>query len=411
MDRTLKLAARLGIRHALAMEVRGKRKRQNVTRNGLHRCIFEGHPEGRGGDGGEDALPCAAERLLGEFLRDESCRSPLLLFCQYDGGVHCLFWAHAIAPLLLSCLRFPPLATQDQVVVVLQSGALVGLSTEDGHALWSQPGGSVIAPAFAPVELEDQVLLAFNDGQIVRLSRDGKVTLRIKPNGLVSSPILVRDGEPIFGLSSGQLVGWDVKENRARWTVPFKGVPARIAPAAGGRLLVVTDRGKIVLIEVEGGKVAWEASAGERVVDGPTEFGELTVVRTVDHRLVTIDRKGSVASRRALQPPHQAGLFPAGGSVVLLEEEPGGGTQIVELDPASSRETARRTVPYSATQVLDLEGSIGLVLRGGELLKLETRSQRPEWGYRPRTGKVTSGTSRAGRIYLSVDSGEIAAFR
>jgi len=333
----------------------------------------------------------------------------------HDGGpvrLYILNRKPAWTASLGSPVRFGPVISKDFVLVVLENGALTARSREDGSQRWTQSCGNVVMPIAAPLETGGRILLALNDGQILSFSRSGELEQRMKPQGLISSPLAsLEGGSVLYGTTNGTLAIWRPLEGISSIPLPVRSAPVRIRAIRPERVFLCTEKGKVVLVDSAAGRIVWETSLEEKAATAPSEAGGAVIVETLDKKLLAIDgRTGAILWRRTLPPPQAAAILEEDKRVVIAEDDPSGGTDLVEIDPLSGKEAARSALASRITSLKAFQRSLSAVTTGGVVLFLDVPGLKPLWGWKPAKGRATSWTGDGDRVFLATDSGEITAF-
>jgi outer membrane protein assembly factor BamB len=181
-------------------------------------------------------------------------------------------------------------------VLAYTSEALLGLAADDGRLLWRFPiKTSLGRHAAAPVAVDDLVLVSSQDAGLhgLRVARTGEAWT-VEPAWIskqatvnFSSPIVI--GKQLYALGRSKLVCVEIATGEIRWAQErFSGEPLwkdyTSLIAMGDRFLVLTDKGKLLL-------VAAEPAAFRRL--GQTQAGGLNMGHPAyaDGRLYLRDEK------------------------------------------------------------------------------------------------------------------------
>ncbi len=316
-------------------------------------------------------------------------------------------------------LKFPPVITRRQNLLVLADGSLSVRDKEDGSERWNHRGGSVVSAAAPPLDAGERIFLAETDAQIVRFTLDGKVDGRIKTSGLVTTPLVLAGGSLVFGTSGGNLYGWDLSLEKYAWSLPLKSTPLKISAAAKAQILVFAEKGRVLLADPAAGRIVWETAFKEDIVSGPHDLGHLLVLITADRKLVLLDpEKGEIIHRRLLHPSVRLQALSHARRLVFAGTAAAGATPILELDLSSSREIPLASVPAAAGSLFDLGESVGVALQGGGFYFLEGSEYKSGWFHQgPGSAIVRCVIERrprllgvARQLLLATEAGELISF-
>ncbi len=306
-----------------------------------------------------------------------------------------------------SALKFEPVFAGGLVLVVRDDGDLVACSREDGSVRWTHPGRDVVAPIAPPVEVGGRLHLALNDGQLLRFSPSGEVEARAKVPGLPNTRLaLLDDGVIAFGTANGLVTSWKLAEGRTVWSLALRNVGA-FARSTSGRLLLSTDKGKLLALEPNANGPAWEAAIDGKVTLGPWEVGGVVLAQTQDKALVAVDGKtGAVLWRRTRMEPRTAAAIDGGRLLVL--EEAGGTNAIVQIQPENGRELLRVALPLPPKALEAVAGGVVAYLKGGGFLYLDSKELKPLWGRRG--VKAVEAASDGKLLVLATEGGELLGY-
>ncbi len=316
-------------------------------------------------------------------------------------------------------LKFPPVITRRHNLLVLADGSLSVRDKEDGSERWNHRGGSVVSAAAAPIEAGERLFLAQTDAQIIRFTLDGKADGRIKTSGLVSTPLVLAGGNLVFGTSGGSLYGWELSLEKLAWSLPLKATPLKISPVGKTQILVLAEKGRLLLADPPAGRIVWEMAFKEEIVSGPHDLGHLLVLLTGDRKMVLIDaEKGDVVHRRLLHPAVKLHALTHARRLVFTGAAAAEGTPLLELDLSSSREIPLASVPAAATALFDLGDSVGVALNGGGFYLLEGSEYKTGWFHQGPGAAVVRcvidrrplllGETR--QLLLATEAGELICF-
>lgn len=146
-----------------------------------------------------------------------------------------------------------------RTLVVFKGDVLVGLDPENGHALWRHPWPtSYKVNAATPIQVAPDRLLitsGYNTGAAVIAIESGRVREVWRNKNLrahINSPAFA--GGNIFGVDGntggGNLVCLDAASGEKRWEE--KSVKGGALILAGGKLVVVSEKGDLVFAEARG---------------------------------------------------------------------------------------------------------------------------------------------------------------
>ena len=140
-----------------------------------------------------------------------------------------------------------------KTVVILKAAHLVGLDAKDGKELWRiEWKTDYDVNAATPVVIGDRVLITsgYNHGATLIAIKGGKATEVWRNKSLrahFNSPVVVQGA--IYGIDGnaggGNLVCVDLETGRTEWTE--KGVKGGALISADGRLIILTEKGELVI--------------------------------------------------------------------------------------------------------------------------------------------------------------------
>ena len=148
-----------------------------------------------------------------------------------------------------------PVLSAGIVFAASQSGLLTGIDGRSGNRVWVQPVGSVQAPAIAG----DFLFLASTEAQVVALqARTGGVfwvaqlkeyeNAEKRKNKITYSGPLIASNRIVVASSEGELIGLDPQTGSEVSRLNLKSSVFIEPIAAGGKILVLTDEGKLIAI-------------------------------------------------------------------------------------------------------------------------------------------------------------------
>ena len=148
-----------------------------------------------------------------------------------------------------------PVLSGGVVFAASQSGLLTGIDGRSGNRIWVLPVGSVQAPAV----VGDYLFVASTDAKVVAVqARTGQVfwvsqlaeyeKAEKRKNKITYSGPIIASNRVIVASSAGELIALDPQTGAETGRLNLKS-PVFIEPiAAGGKLLVLTDEGKLIAI-------------------------------------------------------------------------------------------------------------------------------------------------------------------
>ncbi len=192
-------------------------------------------------------------------------------------------WRAAVGPVVAS-----PVLTADLVLVPTGAGRLVFLDRRRGRVLHEvMVGATESSPALA-----DGVLYVGTDeGALLAIDvATGAERFRAKLGGLVRSSPLPLGDRIVVGVvdakAGGALVAIDAK-GKVVWTRKLGGVFSSPAQAED-RVLCGSDEGALHAVDAATGAVAWTATLGAKVRATPAVTGGLAIVAAFDGRVVAV---------------------------------------------------------------------------------------------------------------------------
>lgn len=188
----------------------------------------------------------------------------------------------------------------ETVLLAHMQKALFGLAPGDGRALWRHEFGSGYETHAAdPVVTPAGIFLSSGDegGEMLAVSAE-KASRRWKNKNLGSfTGTAVLRGQHLYGVDSGgykkgqqELRCVDVKNGELKWALPGFGQDSLIA--AGDRLIVLTEKGELVIARAnpEQGEILNRAQIlGGKCWTQPTLAGGLLYCRNAKGQLVCVD--------------------------------------------------------------------------------------------------------------------------
>ncbi|WP_372623126.1 PQQ-binding-like beta-propeller repeat protein [Falsiroseomonas sp.] len=208
-------------------------------------------------------------------------------------------WTHRGGPQTTLPLGLPAPAVEGGAVVAgFGSGELVALRTSDGRLLWAESLGGV-----GSVSLADIVgitgLPVIDNGRVFAVGL-GNTTIavdlrsgrRLWERSLGGGAGVASAGEWVFAVTGGgEALAIGREDGRIRWVTELdatpdggrRGEPARFGKplAAGGRILVPSSRGELLMLDPAGGEIVGRISLGSGVTL-PMATAEGTLVALAD---------------------------------------------------------------------------------------------------------------------------------
>lgn len=309
-------------------------------------------------------------------------------------------------------LKFSPLISEEQIILVQVEGTLSAVSRRDGSRLWTHPGKTVVAPVCPPVEFRGQYFLALNDGQILLFNRSGKVEGRIKPRGLISTSLLISDDTLVFGTSGGVVTGWRSSGDQPDWVFKLEEPPVTLTAIEKGRFLASTNDGWLVLFDARSHRVEWKVETGKISTAGPWRSGSYVLAQNDRNRLVAVNlATGKVMWRIWLEQPYHAISSQNGNRVLFLEQDGNGGSVVKEIQPQKAHDSTSHRIPQLLSALHDRNGLLGASLAGGGVAGLDPGSFEVRWAYRSDGTRVTSFEVADDSLLVVLDGKELLMFK
>lgn len=217
-----------------------------------------------------------------------------------------------------------PAFAGERLFLADRKGRVFALESETGKPLWEVNTRARISAA---VEAgEGLVLLGTSDGEVLALEiQDGAERWRVRvPSEVLAVPRIER-GMVVVQTADGTLTGLEAASGERRWvfdrTMPALTLRGSSTPAvAGGAVLAGFANGRLALLGVEQGRLAWELAVAEprgrseleRMVDldaDPLIDGVTAYAVSYQGQVVAVDmRSGQVDWRRDMSAYAGLGL-------------------------------------------------------------------------------------------------------
>lgn len=238
-----------------------------------------------------------------------------------------------------------PTVADGRVYVTTDDNELLALDAGTGEVLWthrsiSETARLITAPSVAV--LGETVIAPFTSGEIVALqatngtvlwsdslTRTGGLTPLSSINDIAASPVIL--GESVYAMShSGIMAAFDLRSGERRWTLPASGLHAPYI--AGDYLFIVTTNAEVVAIDRDAGEVRWitslpsfrnERRRRDRISwAGPVLAGGRLVVASSEGELVLLDPStGDRIGERDLDDPVFIAPVIANETLVVLTDD------------------------------------------------------------------------------------------
>lgn len=226
----------------------------------------------------------------------------LLVFSADDGE---LLWTHRSIAETARLLTAPSPAVAGEVVIApFTSGEIVALRVQNGSVLWSDsltrtggltPLSSINDIAASPVVLGDRVYAMSHSGILAAFDLRSGERVWTLPAGGLHAPYLA--GDYLFLVTTdGEVAAIDRTEGAVRWitSLPtFKNERKRrdriswAGPIlAGGRLVLASSEGEMVILDPATGDRLEDRSIGEAVYIAPVIAEETVLIFTDEGRLI-----------------------------------------------------------------------------------------------------------------------------
>ncbi len=254
------------------------------------------------------------------------------------------------------------------------------------NADWPQPGGT-------PTHVMGNLAGGFKPAWSARIGVGGGYRAK-----LTAQPVVL-DGR-VFTMDTDAVVcAFDLKTGERLWQRVTKAKDARSTSLAGGvvaeggLVYVVTGRADVLALNVADGKVAWRATLPAPARSLPTLGGGRLYVGLIDGRLVAVDIHGgkqlwSYQSGEAAMivlgqpaPAYSDGIVVAGfgsGDLAAVHADTGSMLWTDNLGAAGGRATATDLSSIRGAPVID-GGTVYAVGLGGLIVAIDLRSGRRVW--------------------------------
>ena len=190
-----------------------------------------------------------------------------------------------------------PYLTDEYVVVGTRRGEVVILNRLDGRVAGTGSFGESVegALAVAPSGVAIYVPTAEHDGGVTAYDvRNGRQLWRWE-GGATEAGVVRLGGVVVAATLDGRVVGLDAGSGTPRWEVqPDTTAQYHAAPLSIGTeaVLVADDRGRVTLYEAATGDARWTTNLGLPVYERPATDGSAAFVPTTRGRLVALDLDG-----------------------------------------------------------------------------------------------------------------------
>ncbi len=246
---------------------------------------------------------------------------------------------------VLTPFHSAPTIADGRVFVTTDDNELFALDAQTGSVLWthrsiSETARLITAPS--PAVLGEIVVAPFTSGEIVALraqngttlwsdslTRTGGLTPLSSINDIAASPVII--GDSVYALShSGIMAAFDLRSGERQWELPAGGLHA--PSVVGNYLFLVTVDAQVAAIQRDTGQVRWitelpafknERRRRARVSwAGPVVAGGRLVLASSEGELMIIDPvTGEIMGDRSLGDPVFIAPVIANETVVVLTDE------------------------------------------------------------------------------------------
>ncbi|MDM8558990.1 outer membrane protein assembly factor BamB [Candidatus Parabeggiatoa sp. HSG14] len=213
--------------------------------------------------------------------------------------------------------KLAPVFYNDEIFTASKEGHLRAFNFKDGKQKWGQKIDVPISSG--PGIGEGLVLVGTQKGDVVAFSdTDGTEQWRAQVSSEILAKPIINQGIVVVRTGDGKLFGLDSKTGEHLWIyersrLPLLSLRGTSTPIVGQEsILAGFDNGKIALLELDTGKVIWEAAVAisrgrselERMVDidaDPLLIGNMVYVTSYQGRTVAIDlTKGKLLWEREI---------------------------------------------------------------------------------------------------------------
>ena len=231
------------------------------------------------------------------FLTPAAIRGDRVFVCDYDGLLHCLskqdgseHWSFATNSEVFT----GPIVTSDLLLITTESGSLHALDSVTGEERWAY---TIEAPLrCGPTVVSGHVMLAGCDGKLHTVSAStGKEAGSAPIGGPTGNTAAARDGVAYFGTEQGEFFAIDANDPNTpmvKWTYrdPRRGQSIRTSAAVTNNVIVYANQAKTVYcLSPEQGEPLWNAPQRARVEASPLIAGDRAVIVTSRGRLMLLD--------------------------------------------------------------------------------------------------------------------------
>jgi outer membrane protein assembly factor BamB len=166
----------------------------------------------------------------------------------------------------------PAEADAERAYVPLASGSVVAVSLSDGTVVWTVPAPELLG---SPVSGDGLVFLAFPRRVEARDVRTGSIRWQAETAAPATAPLFWGNGWLLAIVGEGDATMYRAGTGEVLWTHAL-GAPSRAKPAAAGsRVYVLLDDGRVLARALETGAAVWESRLP----------GRPTTIRPLDDRV------------------------------------------------------------------------------------------------------------------------------
>jgi outer membrane protein assembly factor BamB len=226
-----------------------------------------------------------------------------------------------------------PAVVGDVVVAANTNNFVYAINKDTGATIWSFHLGSTIARHV--IAGDKAVYLFTSDDRVVALdiangAKSWSSDYRVDAN--VSGRPVYADGNLIFFISSGKLIGFNVAMKRAAWEVAVGSSNAEGGPTTFGQSLYVVSGSQVAQVNPRTGRNSWMISFPEKLFAGAGVCDKGGAVVTEGGNLYTFSLLGRSTRKEPLKlGGYVAGSPQAAGDCLLVRLRNG---SIVLVDPA-----------------------------------------------------------------------------
>lgn len=247
-------------------------------------------------------------------------------------------------------------------------------------------------------------------------ARTGDVQWKIPfKYGVATTPLLISD-RIVVAAANGEVAAIEPKTGKIAWKVspagPIKQLPNVPSPAAaGGRVFVGDNVGKVFALDASSGKTVWTTSLPALSNTSLTLVGKRVVIGTIDGFLNWIDPdSGAIAQRTRLSGFGFGTLISAPPLLFILTK--GTTSKLVALDAATGAVRWEKETPEGWTTFRPLV--TGFVVIAGSEEKKVCAFSRSDGALRwcRSIGQIPRGLGTAGdTLYVGTLSGKVQVYR